>query len=201
MIIVCTTSAVAANLAVKRWRFLRFPLLIIGFFLLALNLLSILFVEHFYLLLAESFFAELLYGCSFYIIGIISRIASDTSFRRIISLLFFVLLSYLTFADDLLYNDEIRFLQGKVVDGVTKQSTSYSCVAASLSTLLRQWGLEYTEGDTAYALRTRLTGSRMSRVPLAVHKLGEVKKLQAKVIRTNWDELRKLDVPCLLSVK
>ncbi|MFH1422680.1 MAG: cysteine peptidase family C39 domain-containing protein, partial [Planctomycetota bacterium] len=46
-----------------------------------------------------------------------------------------------------------------------------------------------------------LTGSRMSRVPLAVHKLGEVKKLQAKVIRTNWDELRKLDVPCLLSVK
>jgi hypothetical protein len=93
----------------------------------------------------------------------------------------------------------IKRLNGSVANGVTLQSSGFSCVAASLATVLRRWGLECSEGDVAYAARTSFNGTSIPRVPATVSYLGGPINLQAKIIRTDIEELLMLDVPCLLS--
>ncbi len=204
MIVVCGGSAVAARVVTRRRPRLRYMFIAAGFVLLGLNLISQLMTEHFYFLFPESFFTELLYGCSFLLVGVMSAFYLDTSSRRVIFLVFLVVLSYFTLADQVYFAvaaGKVRSLDGRVRDGVTIQSTGFSCVPASLATVLRLWGLEYTEGEIAYALRSSFRGTSTPKVPGAVSKLGAVRKLQAKVIRTTWEELLKFDVPCLLSTE
>jgi predicted double-glycine peptidase len=202
MLAVCGGSAVAVHFTVRRWPRVRFPILAVGFVLLALNLLSRLMTDRFYILFPESFSTEILYACSFILVGVLSARYLDTSTRRIIFLVFAIVLSYFTLADHVYFAvaaDRVKSLDGKVLQGVTIQSSGFSCVPCSLATVLRRWGLDYTEGEIAYAVRSSFRGTSRPRVPGAVRKLGASKKLQAKVIRTTWEELRKFDVPCLFS--
>ncbi len=204
MVAVCAGSAVGAHCAVRRRPWLRYPILGVGFVLLGFNLLSRLLIERFYILFPESFSTEVLYACSFFLVGVLGARYLNSSSRRIIFLVFAIVLSYFTLADYVYFTvaaGRIRSLDGKVVQGVTKQSTGFSCLAASLSTVLRRWGLEYTEGEVAFAARTSFRGTSVPRVPGAVRKLGASKKLQAKVIKTTWEELRRFDVPCLISTE
>jgi predicted double-glycine peptidase len=204
MLVVCGGSGAGGYFALRRWPKVRYPVLAAGFILLALNLLSRLMTDHFYILFPESFSTELLYACSFILVGVLSARYLDTSFRRIIFLVFAIVLSYFTLADHVYFTvaaGKVKSLNGKVEQGVTQQSTSFSCVPCSLATVLRRWGLEYTEGDVAYAVRSSFRGTSLPRMPGAVSRLGALKKLQAKVIRTTWEKLRRFDVPCLLSTR
>jgi len=204
MLAACGGCAVAACFAVRRRPALRFPLIAAGFVLLTLNLLSHLMTERFYILFAESFTTEVLYAGSFVLVGVLSARYLNTSSRRVIFLVFTIVLSYFTLADHIFFAaaaGKVQSLDGKTTRGVTLQSTGYSCVAASLATVLRRWGIECTEGEIAYTARTSFRGTSVPRVPGAVRKLGAAKNLQAKVIKTTWDELRAFDVPCLLSTE
>jgi predicted double-glycine peptidase len=204
MIAVCGGAAVGAFFAVRRRPGLRYPLLGAGLLLLTFNLISRLMAERFYFLFPESLLTEVLYAGCFVIIGVLSARYLDTSFRRIIFLVFLVVLSFFTLADHAYFavaGGRLRALQGEVVRGVTLQSTGFSCVPASLATVLRRWGIECSEGEIAYALRTSFRGTSIPRVPGVVAKLGAARKLQAKVIKTTWYDLLLLDVPCLLSTR
>lgn len=202
MLAVCGGSAAASNYATRRWPRLRFLLLAAGFLLLWLNLLSYLMTDRFFMLFAESFATELLYACSFILVGVLSARYLNTSPRRIIFLVFTIVLSFFTLADGIylaVAAGKVRSLDGEVVQGVTRQSTEFSCVAASLATVLRRWGFDYTEGEVAYRARTTFLGTSVPKIPGTVRELGAAKKLQAKLIKTTWEELRLFDVPCLLS--
>jgi predicted double-glycine peptidase len=73
-------------------------------------------------------------------------------------------------------------------------------VPSSIATILRLYGLEYTEGDLAYALHTTTMGTDYSRIPRVVKTFGKSKGLRATFIRTNLNELKKLDKPAVLYV-
>jgi len=200
----CACCAAGAHYAIKKMDWLKYPVLGAGFVLLAFNLASRLMTDRFYFLFPESFGTELLYAGSFLIAGVLSAKYLDTSSRRIIYLVFVIVLSYFTLADHVYFavaGDRIRHLEGRTSDGVTIQTTGFTCVAASLCTVLGQWGVECSEGEAAYALRTTFRGASVPRVPGAVKKLGVKKKLQAKVISTTWEELQKFDAPCLISTE
>ncbi len=204
MLATCAGCAVGAYFGVRRWPVLRYPLLGAGFLLLAFNLISRLMAERFYFLFPESFLTEILYAGCFIIIGVLSVRYLDTSFRRIIFLVFLIVLAFFTLADHAYFavaGGRVRALEGEVVRGVTLQSTGFSCVPASLATVLRRWGVECSEGEIAYALRTSFRGTSIPRVPGVVAQFGAAKKLQAKVIKTTWYDLLLLDVPCLLSTR
>lgn len=204
MVAVCAATAAFTHFAVRRRPGLRYVFLAVGFVLLGFNLLSRLMIDRFYILFPESLSTEVLYGCSFFLVGVLIARYMNSSSRWVIFSIFMIVLTYFTLADHVYFAiaaDRVKSLNGKVVQGVTKQSTSFSCVAASLSTVLRCWEFEYTEGEVAYELRTSFRGSSVPRVPGAVRKLGASKKLQAKVFKTTWDELMKFDVPCLLSTE
>jgi predicted double-glycine peptidase len=204
MVIVCAGSAAGARFAVRRWPNLRYVFVVTGFVLLWPNLLSRLLTDKFYLFFPESFLTEMMYAGAFLLVGVLAARYLNTSFRRIIFLVFTVVLSYFTLADYVFFAvaaDMVRSLDGNVIQDVTTQSSGFSCVPCSLATVLRRWGLQYSEGEVAYELRTSFRGTSVPRVPGAVRKLGSSKKLQAKVIKTTWNELQRLDIPCLISVK
>jgi len=204
MIVVCGGAAVGAFFITRRWPVARYPLLGSGFLLLTFNLISRLMAERFYYFFPESFLTEIIYAGCFVIFGVLSVKYLDTSFRRIIFLVFLIVLSFFTLADHAYFavaGGSVRALEGEVVRGVTLQSTGFSCVPASLATVMRRWGVECSEGEIAYALRTSFRGTSIPRVPGVVRKLGAAKKLQAKFVKTTWSDLLLFNVPCLLSTR
>ena len=58
---------------------------------------------------------------------------------------------------------------------------------------------ELTEGELAYALRSTFQGTRLHRIHGALPSLVPGEGLQAKIIRIDFDELRQLNVPAIIS--
>ena len=89
------------------------------------------------------------------------------------------------------------------VDGVCRQSTGYTCVAASLVTLLRTYGIEATETEMARLSYTEVGGGTTD--SRAVYALQQ--KLANLPIETRYeygmtyDRLIELDRPCVLPLQ
>jgi predicted double-glycine peptidase len=201
LLFVVISSAVAGVWLAKRFPFMKFPLLIVGFVLLFLILLPNLLPAWFYFLYPGSFAGELLYANVFLLLGVIGVHYRRTGSQRILHDVFVVVLLYFVLAEPLYFalkKDYIKGLDLRVVNGVTIQASNFSCVAASLATILRRWGYNYKEGEVAYPLRTTFQGTRIPGIIKVVAALGAEQRLEAKIVRTDFAELQRLNVPAIL---
>ena len=198
---VATTTAVAGYVVSLRWPSLKLPLTAIGFCLLGWTVLLKVAPERLGFLFPTFLNFDLQLAGSFVLLGVLAAKYRKTMSQRVLGDVLALMLAYFTLANPVFFAvaaDEIKALDYRVVDGVTLQGTHYTCMPASLATILRQWGLEYTEGDVAYALRTSFQGTARLRVPGVVKTLGKEHGLEAKIIDSTWEELRRLNVPAIL---
>ena len=201
LVTVAAGTAAAGYLICLRWPFLKLALIGLDFSLLAWAIVPKLAPERFAFLYPTGLSVDLHLAAGFVVLGVLALGYRKTLSQRVLgdvlalALLYFTLVNPVHF---LVAADEIRALDYRVVDGVTLQGTHYTCMPASLATVLRQWGLEYTEGEVAYALRTSFRGTDRLRVPGVVESLGETHGLEAKIIDTSWEELRQFNVPVIL---
>lgn len=173
----------------------------VGFSMLAWAILPKLAPERLAFLYPTDLNIDLHLAGSFVLLGVLASRYRTSLSQRVLGDVLAVALAFFTLANPVhfaIVGDEIRALDYRIVDGVTLQGTHYTCMPASLATVFRQWGLEYTEGEVAYALRTSFQGTDRLRVPGAVRALGKRQGLEAKIINTTWEELRQLNVPVVL---
>jgi hypothetical protein len=185
----------------RRYPHFARPLVALGFLLLAANLLPNIWTAHFYWLQPPSLLAESLLASAFVLPGALAAGFGDSSSRRVLNALLAVLLAYFCMGGPLyfaLYADEIRAWNAGVKDGVTIQTNVHACVPASLATVLRRWGLEYTDGQVAYRVRTTNMGTAVPRVPGGVADLGQIRQLQARIANVTLEQLAKFNVPAVL---
>lgn len=198
---VAITTAMAGYVVSLRWPSLKLPLTAIGFCLLGWTVLLKVAPERLGFLFPTFLNFDLQLAGGFVLLGVLAAKYRKTLSQRVLGDVLALMLAYFTLANPVFFAvaaDEIKALDYRVVDGVTLQGTHYTCMPASLATVLRQWGLEYTEGEVAYALRTSFQGTDRLRVPGVVKTLGKECGLEAKIIDTNWEELRRLNVPAIL---
>lgn len=144
---------------------------------------------------------EFLFCTGFLFVGAYFRIYGGESRKRILGGVLAVVLAYDVFAEPIhlaLDGEEIRALHLRVDRGVTVQAAFFTCVPASLATVLRTWGSDYSEGELAYGLRTAFQGTSVARLPYFVEHMPGERRMQAKVVETNFDELAKFDLPAIL---
>ena len=154
-----------------------------------------------YLLFSSFPHGHTLFGSAFFLCGVLARAYSDTSLRRVLQGVLTVAMIYFVFAEQFwfaVHADEVRRLQGTVRDGVTIQTTYYSCVPASLATVLRRWRMTVSEGELAYRMRTSFQGTSPVRVIGVVEDLGQSQGFTARVVNTTLDELMRDDRPAIL---
>jgi predicted double-glycine peptidase len=194
-------SSVAGYVFSKRFRQSAVPLVILGFSLLGLSVLPRLYPSGFYFLFPSQFYLEVVLAAAFFVVGALAAFYSDSLFRIILQSILLLLMGFfILFPTGYLALNAryIRDLDYKVVDGVTLQSSNFGCVPSSIATIMRWYGLEYTEGDLAYALRTTVLGTDYSRIPRVVHDFGKQHRLSVKFIRTDLRELKRLNKPAIL---
>ena len=157
LVAVATGTAVTGYVVSRRWPHFKLYLILLGFSLLGWSVLPKLAPERFAFLFPGNAAADLVSVGGFVLLGTLAARYRNTLSRRVLGDVLAVALLYFTLANPTYFAiaaDEIRRLDYRVVDGVTIQGTHYTCMPASLATVLRQWGLEYTEGEVAHALRT-----------------------------------------------
>jgi predicted double-glycine peptidase len=174
----------------------------VGFVLLLASLLSRIVPAYFSGLQPASLMAECLYGLSFVFVGGVASRFRRSFRERLMHDVLAVLLAYFVVADAAYFalrGAALRALDGKTHKGVTVQSTGFTCAPCSMTTVLRRWGIENSEGEAAYAMRTSFRGSTLARAPQAIERLGASRNLQAKIVYSTFEELEKYDVPVMLS--
>ena len=198
---VAAASAVGGYVVSSRWPFFKAALIVLGFTLLGWAILPKIAPERLEFLYSTYLGVELQIAGGFVLLGVLVSKYRETLSQRVLGDVLAVTLAYFTLANPVQFAiaaEEIKALDYRVVDGVTLQGTHYTCMPASLATVFRLWGLEYTEGEVAYALRTSFQGTDRLRVRGVVKTLGKERGLEAKVIDTNWEELSRLNVPAIL---
>jgi predicted double-glycine peptidase len=86
--------------------------------------------------------------------------------------------------------------------GVCMQSTSYTCVAASLVTLLRAVDVPATETEMAHLSMTEINnGATDTRAVNALEQKLAGRDLEIRYETMDFDRLRRVDKPCLVSTK
>jgi len=144
---------------------------------------------------------EALFGTAFFLTGVLARAYSNSSLRRIlqgvlaVASVWFVLAEPVWFAFNA---PTLRAFKGRVSDGVTLQTELFTCVPSSLATVLRRWGIESTEGEVAYRMRTTFQGTSPNKVPHAARDLGAARGLQARIVDTTFESLLVIDRPAIL---
>lgn len=184
----------------RRW---AIAALVIGFATLAVSILPRLFPPELYFLFPSSYLGEIALGGAFLMSGVLAATYANSAFRIILQVILAPLMVYFVLGAPgyLAFNaDYIRGLDYEVVDGVTLQSDNFGCVPSSLATVFRRYGLEYTEGELAYALRTTPMGTDFNHIPQVVRELGRPAGLEVEFLRTTVDELRRIDRPGVLIV-
>lgn len=87
-------------------------------------------------------------------------------------------------------------------DGVCRQSTPYTCVAASLVTLLRADGIETSEGEMARLSYTEVgIGTTDTRAVLALRRKLAGRGFDVHYERMSFDRLRAVELPVLVPLK
>jgi hypothetical protein len=197
-------SFIAGRSFSRRFPSIRIPLLAVGFAVLAYTVLSYGWA------VSRAFFfpyygplaLKLSYGASFLLPGVLAGPSEKTVPHKHLPRLLAAAVALFILADHgyyALHCLRLYRLDGRVVNGVTLQSKGYSCVPASLATLLRRWGYEITESEAAFALHTtRRRGTDLKEIPRALERLCPGAGMQAILIHTDFEELRRLDVPVLL---
>lgn len=173
----------------------------LGFALVAWPVCALIWPDRLQFLYPAFALGPALFGAAFFLLGVLLKSYAMRSFTRILTGVFAVVLAYFVFAEPLhlaMAGAEIRALDGEAREGVTIQSTHFTCVPAALATVLRHWGIRATEGELAYALRTAFQGTHVARVPQVVREVGAPKGLRAQVVSMTLGELRSLTQPAIL---
>lgn len=87
-------------------------------------------------------------------------------------------------------------------DGVCRQSTDYTCVAASLVTVLQKYGIETSEGEMARLSYTGVgQGTTDTRAVLALQRKLAGQPLDARYEPMDYARLQQVGLPCLVPLK
>jgi hypothetical protein len=167
--------------------------LIAGFALVAWPIATLLWPDRLHFLYPGIAQGHIAFGSGFLLIGVLFRSYGDVSRRRILNGVLAAVLAYFVFAEPIhlaIASEEIRALDGGLREGVSIQAAHYSCVPASLATVLRHWGIDAKEGELAYALRTAFQGTHIARAPAVVAQVGASRGLHARVVSTSLAELK-----------
>lgn len=149
-------------------------------------------------------FAFLFPGAMFGILTHDKENPGRTKRLRIFLCIIFVFIVYVSLLDQIILlaaGQKIANLNGKTIDGVVRQSTGYSCYPSSTATVLKMWGIDVTEGDVAINSGTTFRGTNSFGIMEAVETLGENINLQAWTTTATLDEIKAINLPCVLSVK
>jgi predicted double-glycine peptidase len=85
------------------------------------------------------------------------------------------------------------------MDGVCRQSTDYTCVAASLVTMLSFHGIQATEMEMARLSYTEIgEGSTDTRAVYALQRKLAGQPLEVRYERMDYDRLRQVELPCIV---
>jgi len=185
----------------RRHRTWRNALLAAGGVLVAWPIAAYLWPDRLQILYPAFRYGDMLFATAFCWVGAVAAAYGDSARHRVLTAVLGIVLSYFVFAGPIylaLNADSIRALNFGVRQGVTVQEALYTCVPSALATVLRRWGYEYTEGELAYALRTSFQGTSPARVPPLVSRLPLQPPLEARVIDTTYEELKRHDVPVIL---
>lgn len=87
-------------------------------------------------------------------------------------------------------------------DGVCRQSTDYTCVAASLVTVLQKHGIETSEGEMARLSFTGVgQGTTDTRAVLALRRKLAGQPLDVRYEHMDYARLQQVGLPCLVPLK
>jgi predicted double-glycine peptidase len=90
----------------------------------------------------------------------------------------------------------------RYADGVCRQATEYTCVAASLATVLGAHDIAATEAEMARLSYTEVNrGTTDTRAVLALERKLAGRPVRVQYRRLNYDELRQVPLPCLVPLK
>ena len=90
----------------------------------------------------------------------------------------------------------------RYLDGVCRQSTNYTCVAASLVTLLSAHGIDTTETEMARLSYTEIgNGTTDSRAVYALQRKLAGQPLDVRYERMNFDRLQQIELPCVVPIE
>lgn len=199
--LVSVASALAGWQVAARSKIKRGKLAAIGFALLAWPVLCGIVPDRLYFAYPSFPTGPALFGTAFFLGGVLARSFADTALRRIlqgvlaVATLYFVLAVPLWFAFNA---DSLRKLGGLARGGVTIQTEYYTCMPSALATVLRRWGIEASEGELAYRLRTSFQGTSPVTVPATVREIGRGLALDARIIDSTFEELLRIDRPAIL---
>jgi predicted double-glycine peptidase len=88
------------------------------------------------------------------------------------------------------------------VDGVCRQTTDYTCVAASLVTLLHTYGITATETEMARLSYTEIgSGSTDTRAVCALQRKLAGQPVNVRYEHMDFDRLRQLNRPCMVPLE
>ncbi len=94
------------------------------------------------------------------------------------------------------------FKSSKYVDGVCRQSTGYTCVAASLVTLLSAKGIASSEGEMARLSYTEVgNGTTDTRAILALRRKLRGAYVDVRFEQMSFERLREIELPALVPLK
>ena len=198
---IALASALAGWVAARRVATHRALLAALGFALVAWPVLCAAMPDRFHFLYPASDHGELAFASAFFLPGVLAGAYADTALRRILQGVMTAVVAYFVLAEPLWFAFEgatLRQLNGATRDGVVIQTEPYTCVPAAVATVLRRWGVEATEGEVAYRLRTAFQGTHPARIPRTVRVLGQEHGLRARILSTTLDELARLDRPAIL---
>lgn len=196
-----SVASALAGWRIARGKIQRGQLAAIGFALLAWPVLCGIVPDRLYLAYPSFPMGPALFGTAFFLSGVLARSFAETALRRIlqgvlaVATVYFVLAVPLWFAFNA---DALRKLDGFTRGGVTIQTEYYTCMPSALATVLRRWGIEASEGELAYRLRTSFQGTSPVTVPGAVREIGRGVALDARIVDSTFEELLRIDRPAIL---
>lgn len=137
------------------------------------------------------------------LIGLAYPLMKEKARQRILFVVFvIVFIFYMSFDKIYLITHDIKYAQfeSREKEGVVMQSKYFTCLPASVSTILKHWGIDAKEGELAYLARTTARGTDSYHMIYAIEQLGKKQKLSAYLQNITFEELKNLPQPCILTV-
>lgn len=138
-----------------------------------------------------------------FLFAVASRKASQPGERRAIALLLVVCFLYFGRNGSWMIRPAVPDLgETQISRGICRQSTDYTCVAASMVTMLGAWGIETTETQAARLSYTAVNGGTTdTRAVAAIEKLLAGVPINVCYDRMSYPRLQEIPKPCLASIK
>ena len=203
MIMASILSLAAGYVLAKKYNKLTIPLFFLGILILGVNIIPKEFPASLSFLFPGHPSLDYLYTGVFIASGVLAARYNKTILQGVLQGIMGLLLAYyLLFPAGYMafHSEYIKNLNKGVKDGVTLQTTTFSCAPSSIATILRTYGLEYTEGELAYALQTTTMGTDDSHIPRVIREFGKPLNLKAEFVNTSLEQLREMKKPAVLFI-